>query len=907
HWVLTDKDAPVPSASTKPSFTYVAIDGTTESAPAEVLIETPVLADPVRTGDDQVLTLAGFIDPATGQPHQILTFKKLDIGGLKENNGAADPVGPLDGDITVREPGSSGGDPADLGGFAMQSEDGLGFYLTSLPATGKLYYKAQDQLGDGSGLTEITAANLLNASGSNLATALKLNTNQELYWITTGADLTKQAPVTVGGQNLTLAEWKNPAGGNGLTVDITAFGFDGQEGYIVTQNGAQGVRGSDGTLSGRVTTFQKGGIGVQGEAPNVPFQAPDWEAELGRGYGSYFGTSEKLRFAFSQAIASTTIQVSHLYQPEGEIGVVDLYYQGRFVKSLTFGFYDPLINKLKPDLEVSYGRPKDTNGNDIGATPGTGSYGYFTLDGTVFDTLEFTSLSDGLRFEGNSQFDPSDYYVDGMTVTPVTGVAPTASFNYKVATTEGRLSDVAQVIIDQTTFADSVATTFGSWGTIFDPGFNTGTNPMSFNFTTFFDLGADSGLTGEAARLDIQDALIEQNSAALIAGTSRVVTADIGAYNPATGKSYDVFRLVEAPKYGALNYVYGDASAGDVAPSRLTAVQSASFSIIASGETFPSDNGLLAWHYESVTPVRDLTGAKPFTFFSLVNESSRINPIKSVFSDFDVYGLRETGLRENLAGNLGYFGYNVPTGGWGFTAGQTFVVDVGANVNALDMTIDFVSDSGWVQAPSGSQYALYSTVGEVTLYRGGKVVYQGTFGADPTATVAQFGAEIIPYKVVNGVKVQYTVDELITPDIKIPLYQYDTVNGSKLIETKGPLHIDGIEFDRVEIKTVSDWTGQTIYNRLNSTSSMFDTSASLTPYDVKVIGGQVEFKYQAGLQTGADPFGNPIYRSWTDPATVTSGAPIKNPAVDYDYDGNRVDIALGDAGAVQEGGSLVYD
>ncbi|MFN9422323.1 hypothetical protein, partial [Gemmatimonas sp.] len=95
-----------------------------------------------------------------------------------------------------------------------------------------------------------------------------------------------------------------------------------------------------------------------------------------------------------------------------------------------------------------------------------------------------------------------------------------------------------------------------------------------------------------------------------------------------------------------------------------------------------------------------------------------------------------------------------------------------------------------------------------------------------------------------------------------------------------------------------------IYNRLNSTSSMFDTSASLTPYDVKVIGGQVEFKYQAGLQTGADPFGNPIYGSWTDPATVTIGAPINNPYVDYDYDGNRVDIALGDAGAVQEGAAL---
>ncbi len=407
HWVLTDQDTQPTGAAMKPSFTYVAVDGTAHSAPATVTIETPVIADPVLTGDDAIPTLAGFIDSATGQPYQLLTFKKLDIGGAKENNGTADPIGPLDGDINAREAGTSGGDPADLGGFAMQAEDGLGFYLTSLPATGKLYYGPAGGLGNGSGLTEIMAANLLAADGSNIATALKLNTGQELYWITTGADLTKQAAVTFGGQNQTLSQWENPANADGLTIDVTAFGFDGKEGYIVTQDGEQGVKGSDGTTSGVDSRFVKGGIGIQGEAPNVAFAAPDWEAELGRGVRESAGTTEMLRFDFNKNIAEATIQVSHMYLSEGEIGVADLYLDGRFVKSVTFGQYDAAISKVRPDLIVTRGLPTDANGNTIGVEPGkyegatsSGALGSFA----VFDPNTPGSADFAAKFGSNVAF-----------------------------------------------------------------------------------------------------------------------------------------------------------------------------------------------------------------------------------------------------------------------------------------------------------------------------------------------------------------------------------------------------------------------------------------------------------------------------------------------------------------------
>ncbi|MFO0406411.1 MAG: beta strand repeat-containing protein [Labrys sp. (in: a-proteobacteria)] len=890
YWVLTDEDVLPPNAATKPSFTYVAIDpvtdGAIDSAPATVTIDTVPVADSVLTGDDAIPTLDGFIDPATGAPYQILTFKKLDIGGARENDGTKDPTGAFEGGITVREPGADG-DRADLGGVAIQSEDGLGFYLTSLPATGKLYYKGADQLGNGSGLTEITAANLLNASGSNLATALKLNTGQEIYWITTGADLTKQAPVTVGGQGLTLAQWENPTGGNGLTVDITAFGFDGQEGYIVTQNGAQGVKGSDGTTSGKTSSFVQGGMGIQGGAPNVAFQAPGWEAELGRGYGSYFGTSEKLRFAFSKPVAVATIQVSHLYLTEGELGVVDLFYEGRFVKSLTFGPHDAAISKVKPDLEMSFGQPTDTNGNLIGVQPGTGSAGWFRLDGYIFDTVEFTSLSDGLRFDGNSQFDPSDYYVDGMVLTPVTGLAPTATFDYKVADTEGRLSETARVIIDQSGRADDVMTTFGAQSTVAYRG-------ESPAFLTFFDINADPGLTGDNARADIQDALIEQNSRALFQGDSKIVNVDIGAFNPSTGTGYPAFRITELPDFGQLNYVASDdpvevfrASAG-VQPLQLNTI-------------FPgSSTGMLIWR----PPVNDrAVKSQSGDFVYLTHQPSFIsNPdFTQTFPDFRVYGIDSDGQILPLLNNPGQGGYAMGGDGRRFnvfdsgvlktSGGQTwvegppeiFAADLGGVFNNLEINL---SDAYTQFAGGPTYYNIY----QVTLYRAGQIVFEGTYGVDYSKI--DFSKVTLPPGVSQSdlIKTDYTLVTIV-----------DT-NGT--VRT-GNLNVFGYEFDHFEIFAPSFWDGSRIQNTGLGNDS--DRVAGVSVWGFNAIGGQIDFKYQGGLQTGTDSSGNPVYGAWTDPATVTIGVPVKNQFVDYDYENNRVAIALADAGTVLEGGSLVYE
>ncbi len=233
-----------------------------------------------------------------------------------------------------------------------------------------------------------------------------------------------------------IGEWTNPGGG--ISVAYKAFKHDGSEGTVVTQD--------DPNADNKTGSQQvKGGMGISGEAPDIENPNPGWEAEIGQGFGDFDGTSEVLRMDFRNDagsdtinVTNATVQVTHFYENEGEVGQVQIFRDGLLLDTLTFG-YDDL-------LDPETGQPLDNHliVNSIENAPNpdvTASRAEFTLSGYVFDRLEFSSRNDGLTRAGaETRNDTSNFYIGELRVTPVvdpnsgapTGDLPTADIEYRV-------------------------------------------------------------------------------------------------------------------------------------------------------------------------------------------------------------------------------------------------------------------------------------------------------------------------------------------------------------------------------------------------------------------------------------------------------------------------------------------
>ena len=119
-----------------------------------------------------------------------------------------------------------------------------------------------------------------------------------------------------------------------------------------------------------------------------------------------------------------------------------------------------------------------------------------------------------------------------------------------------------------------------------------------------------------------------------------------------------------------------------------------------------------------------------------------------------------------------------------------------------------------------------SLVGQVDLYRDGKLIYSGTFGRDPD--------DILD----TAIPVGFSRSDLIQPDIEVPL-ESNFANYT--------LILDGFEFDRVEISPLS-WAHGSSVEPAPGLESLreFDQVAQFFGHEVTAIAGAVEFEYRSG-------------------------------------------------------------
>ncbi len=512
-----------------------------------------VIADPVLTGFDPTASLSTVLNGGGTQQfvgaNAPLTFKALDIGGATD---AGLDVPALDGGIEVREPGVDG-DPADLGGFATDfSEDQLGFYLvgSSLPTGGTLYLvRSGADFNDFSNWQAIGQSDLLAPGATSVTGGLRLETTDNLYWITTSSDVSLGAEITIGGtgtftnenaEGLPLSDWTDPGGG--ISVSYTAFKHDGSIGSIVTQDN---VVAPGQTESSELV---KGGMGIAGVAPDIEVFNTQSEAEIDLGFDTFDGSSEVLRMDFqdqagtgSVLMADATVQVSHLYDDEGEVGLVSIFRAGQLLDTLSFGYGSA---NFTPDIIVSSLEP---GGQSVSFTPARGE---FELEGYIFDRLEFSSTNEGLRdpLLSVARNDPSDFYVGQITARTVlddggqpTGDLPLAEFQYVVVTepTNGDLpqfSEPATVRIGDID-TDVYQLFLRDAPTVFEPLSTSDPNYVPVNAQFTLDLRDDNGNELGGANtypIPTQDTIV---TLLLTDGTATLASGDFGTptgYDSAT-------------------------------------------------------------------------------------------------------------------------------------------------------------------------------------------------------------------------------------------------------------------------------------------------------------------------------------------------------------------------------------
>lgn len=411
YWVVTDPTVVVDQGRVVFSYEASATPpggSVVTTATAQVRIDT-LQADPVGTLYDAVPST---LDP--GRFVDVVFFKQLVIGGSTDAGGA------MDGPLPQIE--FAPADAADLGGLSgMDAEANLGFFLTSRPATGTLYV---DQNGDdptGASWTRIDSDAFL-LGGAN---AVRLTTNDKLYWVAIAGDLTRDTTVNQLGGTFpaTLASWTQAG------VTLTGYDYLGQSAAI----------GVDYWQSHGNPTPGQGGIGVAGiQTDLAAFE--DWAAEINYGLGALDGTSQQIKLEFkdangaAQLVTDAQVSVSYFYRNEGEQGRVSLFRAGERIADLSFG---PDNSSAPLDIKI----PLSGYGGSS-----NGAVATFSLGSYVFDTAFFSAITYAYGQQpGWNPKDTSDYYLQSFNYKKV--AQPDSGFDYAVKDTLGNASGKAPVEI----------------------------------------------------------------------------------------------------------------------------------------------------------------------------------------------------------------------------------------------------------------------------------------------------------------------------------------------------------------------------------------------------------------------------------------------------------------------------